>query len=74
MKALFESILCCSCGRCSSSATLCETCELSTLRANGLPEILQPEINGLSKNYSGNRGFECSELYNKIKELRKFAG
>lgn len=65
---IFNSIICASCGLCTST-TLCSRCEISTLKANGLPEELAPQISGLSKIWRGNGGFECSDLYKKIIEL-----
>lgn len=69
---MFNSIVCCSCGLCCSKDNLCEQCEIHTLRANGLPEELRPQITGLSKRSNWVRGdFEFSALYDKIRELSK---
>ena len=70
---LFDCLCCCSCGLCCSKDTLCPYCEIATLEANGLSKTLQPQITGLSKIWSGNRGFEYSKLHEKIKELLKEA-
>ena len=68
---IFECIACCSCGMCCDKQILCSHCEIATLKANGLSETLQSEITGLSKIWSGNGGFKFSDLYKKLKELRK---
>lgn len=71
IEELFECIACCSCGCCCSKKELCERCEISTLKGNGLSESLAPRIRGLSKVWSGNGGFQFSDLYNKLQELLK---
>lgn len=68
---IFESIVLTGCGGCCDKDTLCESCVVSTLRANGLPENLKTEITGLSRRWSGNGGFQYSALYDKIKQLTK---
>ena len=62
---LRNSIAIASCGLCCSKDSLCENCEKSTLRANGLPESFQSEIHGL--NHHGN----FSQLYVKLNDLIK---
>jgi len=62
---IFKSTCIASCGCCCSKETLCEKCEISTLRANGLPEECVSEIHGLS--HRGN----YSPLYWKLQELMK---
>jgi len=71
---IFDSICCCSCGLCCSKEVLCDTCEVSTLKANGLPLEYAPEIHGLSKEnrsvFSEYR-FDMSKLAAKLRELHK---
>ena len=63
-------ICCCSCGRCCSKDKLCDACEISTLRANGISEDKINEIHGLkSKSSSTSNSFEFSELYYKLNKL-----
>ena len=69
---IFNSVILASCGLCCDSGKpLCEKCEISTLEANGLSRTLSPKITGLSKIWYGNGGFQYSDLYEKIKELKK---
>lgn len=73
IQELFDTslMICCSCGKCCSADTLCDKCEAATLAANGLSQTLVSEIHGLKykARYYGN-GFEYSELWDKIKDIK----
>ena len=74
IKEIFNSICCCSCGLCCSKDSLCENCEISTLKANGLPLEYQSEIKGLSKenrSVFADYRFEMSKLAAKLRDLHK---
>lgn len=62
-------IYCTYCGLCCRQQHLCEKCEISTMRANGLDESMVPEIRGLSKIWNGDGQFRFSDLYDKLKKL-----
>ena len=68
---LFNSVICSSCGVCKNYV-LCEKCILRTLSSNGLDHSVADEIKGLSfHRYGSADPFGCSDLYSKLKELRK---
>ena len=67
---LMSSYCCCSCGICCSKDKLCNNCSKATLQANGIDLKHLPSIIGLNRVWSGNRRFQYSELYNKLKELK----
>lgn len=67
-------MVCCSCGLCCSKSFLCNSCEIATLKANGLSINLLPEITGLeykSTNHSFDYEFTFSKMGKKINELIK---
>ena len=69
---IFDCLCCGSCGLCCSKDVLCEHCEISTLKANGLSVKYVNEIRGLKyKSPNHGNGFGFSQLYYKLIELQK---